>query len=73
MGAVFRLGENEIYVPGANTPVGKIAPRTGAFEEPFKKILDAMKPEAAYFTATATGERGGFSLFDLKDTSQIPA
>jgi len=52
---------------------GNKAARIGAFGEPFKKILDAMKPEAAYFTATATGERGGFIVFDMKDTSQIPA
>jgi hypothetical protein len=52
---------------------GNKAARTGAFGEPFKKILDAMKPEAAYFTTTATGERGGFIVFDMKDTSQIPA
>jgi hypothetical protein len=32
-----------------------------------------LKPEAAYFTSGASGERGGFIVFDLKDTSQIPA
>jgi hypothetical protein len=52
---------------------GNKATRTGAFGEPFKKIPEAMKPEAAYFTATATGEPGGFVVFDMKDTSQIPA
>ena len=52
---------------------GNKAARTGAFGEPFKKIVDAMKPEAAYFIATATGERGGFIVFEMKDTSQIPA
>jgi len=52
---------------------GNKAARSGGFGEPFKKILDAMKPEAAYFTTTASGERGGFVIFDLKDTSQIPA
>jgi hypothetical protein len=51
---------------------GNEAARTGAFGEKFKKMLDAMKPEAAYFTATAKGERGGFVVFDLKDPSQIP-
>jgi hypothetical protein len=52
---------------------GNKAARTGAFGPSFQKILDALKPEASYFTATATGERGGFIVFDLKDTSQIPA
>jgi len=38
-----------------------------------QKILKAMKAEAAYFTATSSGERGGFIVFDLADPSQIPA
>jgi hypothetical protein len=32
-----------------------------------------MKVEAAYFTTTPTGERGGFIVCDLQDSSQIPA
>jgi hypothetical protein len=32
-----------------------------------------VAPETAYFTAVAGGDRGGFIVFDLKDTSQIPA
>jgi len=51
---------------------GNNAARTGAFGAPFQKILDALKPEAAYFTSGASGERGGFIVFDMKDTSQIP-
>jgi hypothetical protein len=50
---------------------GNKAARTGAFGKPFKKILDAMKPEAAYFTTTATGE--WIHRLRLEDTSQIPA
>jgi len=52
---------------------GNQAARTGAFGSPFQKLLESLKPEAAYFTAGASGERGGFIVFDLKDTSQIPA
>jgi hypothetical protein len=52
---------------------GNMAARTGAFGPSFQKILDALKPEAAYFTTGASGERGGFIVFDMKDTSQIPA
>jgi hypothetical protein len=52
---------------------GNKAARTGAFGPSFQKILDGLKPEAAYFTSGASGERGGFIVFDLKDTSQIPA
>jgi hypothetical protein len=52
---------------------GNHAARTGAFGPTFQKTLAALKPEAAYFTSGATGERGGFIVFDLKDTSDIPA
>ena len=52
---------------------GNRAARTGAFGPSFQKILEALKPEAAYFTTQTSGERGGFIVFDLKDTSEIPA
>ncbi len=52
---------------------GNEAARTGAFGHSFQKILEALKPEAAYFGAGASGERGGFIVLDLKDASQIPA
>jgi hypothetical protein len=52
---------------------GNNAARTGAFGPSFQKIIEALKPEAAYFSAGASGERGGFIVFDLKDTSHIPA
>jgi hypothetical protein len=60
----------QISIPVA---AGNKAAQTGAFGARFQKILDDLKPEAAYFTATANGERGGFIVFDLKDTSEIPA
>jgi hypothetical protein len=52
---------------------GNEAARTGGFGQPFQKILESLKPEAAYFTTGASGERGGYIFFDLKETSQIPA
>jgi hypothetical protein len=52
---------------------GNQAARTGAFGASFQKMLEALKPEAAYFTTGTSGERGGFIVFDMKDTSQIPA
>lgn len=52
---------------------GNQAARTGAFGASFQKILEPLKPEAAYFTTGTSGERGGFIVFDMKDTSQIPA
>lgn len=51
---------------------GNDAARTGALGRTMQKILDSLKPEAAYFTATGEGERGGVIVFDLQDTSQIP-
>jgi hypothetical protein len=53
--------------------VGNEAARTGAFGPPFQKMLEPLKPEAAYFTTGLTGERGGFIVLDMKDTSQLPA
>ena len=51
---------------------GNQAARTGAFGAPMQKMIEALKPECAYFTAMESGERGGFIVFDLADTSQIP-
>jgi hypothetical protein len=51
---------------------GNKAARSGMLGPAFQKMIDAMKPEAAYFTATSSGERGGFIVFDLADPSQIP-
>jgi hypothetical protein len=36
------------------------------------KILEELKPEAAYF-AEDNGQRTGFIFFDMKDASQLPA
>ncbi|HLJ51514.1 MAG TPA: hypothetical protein VKU01_36160 [Bryobacteraceae bacterium] len=51
---------------------GNHAAQTGAFGPAFQSILAELKPEAAYFTTMENGERGGFIVFDLADTSQIP-
>ena len=51
---------------------GNTAARTGMLGSSFQKMLDAIKPEAAYFTTTPSGERGGFIVFDLQEPSQIP-
>lgn len=51
---------------------GNEAARKGAFGAPFQKMLEPFKAEAVYFTTSANGERGGFVIFDMKETSQLP-
>jgi hypothetical protein len=51
---------------------GNTAARNGSLGNTIKRILDELKPEAAYFTSH-DGERAGYIFFDMKDSSQIPA
>jgi len=48
------------------------AVRNGSAGDQIRKILDATKPEAAYFTEQ-NGHRGGMFVVDLKDPAEIPA
>ena len=45
--------------------------RDGVVAKKIKKILDACKPEAAYFT-DQDGKRGGILVVDVADSSKIP-
>jgi hypothetical protein len=51
---------------------GNHAASTGKIGTVMQHMMETLKPEAAYFGAGTTGERGGFMVFDMKDTSQIP-
>ena len=51
---------------------GNHAAATGGFAGPLQRILERLKPEAAYFGAGTTGERGGIIVFDMKEPSEIP-
>jgi hypothetical protein len=51
---------------------GNAAISDGSLPKTIESILADLKPEAAYF-AEDHGQRTGFIVFDLKDTSQIPA
>jgi len=44
---------------------------SGAMQKSIESMLKDLKPEAAYFLASG-GRRGGFMVFDMKDSSQIP-
>lgn len=48
------------------------AVRDGSIGAKMQKIMEAIKPEAAYFTAR-NGKRGGTLVVNLSDPSQIPA
>ena len=52
---------------------GNAAARSGRLGSTIKGILDDLKPEAAYFVSNEFGERCGYVVFDMKDTSQIPS
>jgi len=48
------------------------AVRDGSVGQKIKRILDDLKPEAAYFTEQH-GQRGVILIVDLPDPSKIPA
>ena len=52
---------------------GNAAAKAGTLGSTIEGILADLKPEAAYFLADDSGNRSGSIVFDMKDTSQIPA
>lgn len=52
---------------------GNAAAKNGTLGTTVEKILADLKPEAAYFFADDDGNRSGSIVFDMKDTSEIPA
>jgi len=52
---------------------GNAAAKAGTLGSTVEQILADLKPEAAYFFADDNGNRSGSIVFDMKDTSQIPA
>jgi|SRR5215472_558709 len=52
---------------------GNAAAKAGTLGTTIERILANLKPEAAYFLADDNGSRSASIVFDMKDTSQIPA
>ena len=52
---------------------GNEAACKGTLGSTVQRIVDELKPEAAYFMAEDNGERTSVIFFDLKDSSHIPA
>ncbi len=51
---------------------GNAAIQDGSLRTTIQRILDDLKPEAAYF-AEDNGERTGYIFFDMKESSELPA
>jgi len=52
---------------------GNAAAKAGTLGSTIEQILADLKPEAAYFFADDNGQRSGSIVFDMKDSSEIPA
>jgi hypothetical protein len=52
---------------------GNAAAKAGTLGSTIDRILADLKPEAAYFFADDSGQRSGAIVFDMKDSSEIPA
>jgi hypothetical protein len=52
---------------------GNAAAKAGTLGTTIERILADLKPEACYFYADDHGRRCGSMVFDMQDSSQIPA
>ncbi|MBT2444440.1 hypothetical protein J7E93_30960 [Streptomyces sp. ISL-36] len=54
-----------------DTQISNEAIKSGTMPSTMEKALDALRPEAAYFT-TENGCRTAYIVFDLADPSEMP-
>jgi hypothetical protein len=52
---------------------GNAAARKGTLGSTIQRLLEEQKPESAYFLAEDNGERTGYLVVNMKDSSEIPA
>jgi hypothetical protein len=51
---------------------GNAAVKNGTLGSTIQKILADLKPEAAHFIASPSGERCALIVFDMKESSELP-
>jgi len=56
-----------------DTEIANDAVRNGTLGSTIQKALADIKAEAVYFTADDMGCRSGIIVFDMKDSSEMPA
>jgi hypothetical protein len=52
---------------------GNAALKDGSFQATMGALMNERKPEAAYFTTSAEGERTAYLVIDMTDSSAMPA
>ncbi|WP_236241369.1 hypothetical protein [Streptomyces sp. CC228A] len=55
-----------------DTALGNEAVRSGQVEGMLRRMMEELRPEAAYFVAEE-GRRAAILVFDMQDPSQVPA
>ncbi len=56
-----------------DTDAANEAARAGALGDVTRRLVEQLQPEAAYFLPSEGGQRSCIVVFDMSDTSQIPA
>jgi hypothetical protein len=51
---------------------GNAAAKKGVLGSTIQRLVEEQKPESAYFLAEDNGERTGYFVLNMKDSSEIP-